>query len=177
MAISTDVNRAPDADVVGTSNVAPDARAAVVERLPGYAAELLATARFLVRTEADAQDLVQATLEQAIRHADDLRDVSRLRAWLIAIETREATRVRRRLARALHPPPFVAPQAQPPPDDVAVAIRAALADLPMRMRTALVLHHMVGLSVDETATAMSISANTARAHLKVGLRRMREMLR
>jgi len=80
MAISTDVNRAPDADVVGTSNVAPDARAAVVERLPGYAAELLATARFLVRTEADAQDLVQATLEQAIRHADDLRDISRLRA-------------------------------------------------------------------------------------------------
>ena len=65
--------------------------------LVALAPVLLAAARYLVRSEPDAADLVQATLEIAVRHRDQLRDPSRLRAWLLAIETREAFRLRRRL--------------------------------------------------------------------------------
>ena len=56
-----------------------------------------AAARYLVRSEADAADLVQATLEIAVRKRAQLRDPGSLRAWVLAIETREAFRLRRRL--------------------------------------------------------------------------------
>jgi RNA polymerase sigma factor (sigma-70 family) len=149
----------------------------LVERLPGYTAELLTIARFLVRDEAEAHDLVQATLELAIGHVAELRDPDRLRPWLVAIETREATRLRRRIARALRLPARLAAEApQPAPNDVELAVREAVEALPSRMRAAVVLHYMVGLTVDETAAAMSVSTNTARTHLKAALRRLRENL-
>ena len=59
---------------------------------------LLAAARALLRNEADARDLVQTTLEIAARKASDLRDPAALRAWLLAIQVREAFRFRRRLS-------------------------------------------------------------------------------
>ena len=45
------------------------------------------------------------------------------------------------------------------------------------MRTAVVIHHMVGLSVAETASAMGISENSVKSELKVGLERLREVMR
>jgi len=59
---------------------------------------LLAAARALVRNEADARDLVQTTLEIATRRSTELRDPTTLRSWLLAIQVREALRLRRRLA-------------------------------------------------------------------------------
>ncbi len=60
---------------------------------------LLASARALLRNEADARDLVQITLEIASRRISELRDPFALRSWLLAIQAREAFRLRRRLAR------------------------------------------------------------------------------
>ncbi len=65
--------------------------------LLAVAPTLLATAPYLARSDADAADLVQATLEIALRRRAQLRDPARLRSWLLAIETREAFRLRRRL--------------------------------------------------------------------------------
>jgi RNA polymerase sigma-70 factor (ECF subfamily) len=160
-----------------TSGTGSTARSELVEQLPTHSAELLATARFLVRGEAEAYDLVQTTLELAIRHVDQVRDPARLRPWLIAIETREAMRLRRRIARAFGVPMARPPVADARPVDTMLALRDAVEALPSRMRAAVVLHHMVGLTVDETARAMSVSPNTVRAHLKTGLRRLRENLK
>ena len=55
-------------------------------------------------------------------------------------------------------------------------VREALHKLPARARTAVVLHHMVGLSVQETAEAMGVTTNTAKSHLKRGLELLREAL-
>jgi RNA polymerase sigma factor (sigma-70 family) len=62
------------------------------------------------------------------------------------------------------------------PDERSVALRDAVGRLPNRVRAAVVLHYMVGLSVDETAAAMAVSPNTIKSELKSGLRRLREML-
>lgn len=147
--------------------------------LVAMAPTLLAAARYFVRSEADAQDLVQATLEIAVRRRSQLRDRGSLRAWLLAIETREAFRLRRRLRHlvsldghaVLEVP---APHAGPSDDDLAV--RAAVGRLPERMRAAVVLHHMAGLSVAQTAEAMAVSDNTIKTLLRLGLAKLREVL-
>jgi RNA polymerase sigma-70 factor (ECF subfamily) len=137
---------------------------------------VLAAARYLVRSEADATDLAQATLEIGWRHRDQLRDTARLRAWLLAIETREAFRLRRRLRSLVSLDGHVveAPVAGPSADDLEV--RLAVAKLPERMRASVVLHHMVGLSVADTAEAMRVSENTVKTLLRLGLARLREVL-
>jgi RNA polymerase sigma-70 factor, ECF subfamily len=146
--------------------------------LEGQAPILLASARALLRNDADARDLVQTTLEIAARRLGELRDPSALRSWLLAIQVREAFRLRRRIARFIRLSPAVEElQASPGPDSDVIALRAALPKLPPRARAAVVLHYLGGLSVAEVAAAMGISVNTTKGHLKAGLARLREELR
>jgi RNA polymerase sigma-70 factor (ECF subfamily) len=138
---------------------------------------LLAAARSLLRNEADARDLVQTTLEIASRKAGDLRDPTALRSWLLAIQVREAFRLRRRLRRLVHLNPNVADFSfSPGPDADVIALRSALPKLPPRARAAVVLHYLAGLPVAEVARAMGISENTTKGHLKTGLARLRQEL-
>ena len=138
---------------------------------------LLAAARAITLNEAEAQDLVQTTFEIALRHADDLRDPGALRAWLLRIQAREAFRLVRRLRRFVPVGGGVVEVAVPAPDATdAVAVRRALGSLPRHMRAAVVLHHLAGLSVAETASALSVSENTVKSQLKTGLARLREAL-
>ena len=62
----------------------------------------------------------------------------------------------------------------PSTDDLAV--RQAVAKLPPRMRTAVVLHHLAALPVAQTAEAMGVSQNTVKTLLRLGLARLREVL-
>jgi RNA polymerase sigma factor (sigma-70 family) len=164
-------------EVIARSVVGRD-RAALAAALDEHRGALLAIARLLVRDEAEARDLVQQTLEIALRHLDELRDPARLGPWLTTIEAREAFRMRRRMARFVRLNEiWRTPQAIEAPDASSnVALKDALGRLPSRIRAALVLHHMAGLSVAETAHAMSVRPNTVKSQLKVGLRRLREML-
>jgi RNA polymerase sigma-70 factor, ECF subfamily len=138
---------------------------------------LLAAARAITMNEAEAQDLVQTTFEIALRHAADLRDPGALRAWLLRIQAREAFRLVRRLRRLVHVETGVVEVAVNAPDATdTIAVRRALSSLPRRMRTAVVLHHLTGLSVAETAAALGVSENTIKSQLKTGLARLREAL-
>lgn len=138
---------------------------------------LLASAR-LVLPEPEAWDVVAITMEIALRHQGSLRDPSAIRSWLLVIQGREIFRLRRRLGR------FVAlDSVELASDDGAGAtierldVRAALASLPVRMRAAVVLRHMAGLPVADVARAMNVSENTVKSELRVGLARLREVLR
>jgi RNA polymerase sigma-70 factor, ECF subfamily len=146
--------------------------------LVAMAPTLLAAARYLVRSETDAADLVQATLEIAVRRRSQLRDPARLRAWLLAIQTREAFRLRRRLRSlvSLDGGGVLEVPAPGGPSDDDLAVRAAVGRLPQRMRAAVVLHHMAGLSVAQTAEAMRVSENTVKTLLRLGLAKLREVL-
>jgi RNA polymerase sigma-70 factor (ECF subfamily) len=159
----------------------PDLRELVEDQgmaLTRHTPILLASARALVRNEADARDLVQTTLEVASRKLGDLRDPAAMKSWLLTIQVREAFRLRRRLARMVHLNPEVAElPTSPGPNPDVIALRAALPKLPPRARTAIVLHYLAGLPVSEVARAMAISENTTKGHLKAGLVRLREELR
>lgn len=103
-----------------------------------------------------------------------LRDPAALRPWLLRIAARQALDRRRR----------VRPSAELPLEAVGVsgvdadrvALRQALDGLPPKMRACLSLHYYAGLTVEETAAAMGVSANTVKYHLKTGLERLRQAL-
>jgi RNA polymerase sigma-70 factor (ECF subfamily) len=173
----TTIDRPPRIEAVSETR-GLDGEAVLGEALQRQAPILLAAARALLRNEADARDLVQTTLEIASRKADNLRDPSALRAWLLTIQVREAFRLRRRLAHLVRlSPDIVEISPSPGPDADVIALRTALAKLPPRARAAVVLHYLADLSVADVARAMGISDNTTKGHLKVGLARLREELK
>ncbi|MGH2455830.1 MAG: RNA polymerase sigma factor [Candidatus Limnocylindria bacterium] len=148
--------------------------AAILEQTP----DLLAAARVMTMDEAEAEDLVQWTIETALRKGDQLRDPGALRPWLFRIQGREAVRLRRRMQAFVRwdaewPEPIA------PVEDRAdfLAVREAIGSLPRRTRAALVLHYMIGLSVGDTASALGTSANTVKTQLRHGLARVREELK
>jgi RNA polymerase sigma-70 factor (ECF subfamily) len=148
-----------------------------VATLHDYGPLLLAAARAIARDQAEAEDLVQTTYERALRAAPTIREPAAIRAWLLTVQTREALRVVRRLRRTLrldvsiHELPSVGPDASG-----SLEVDEALGRLSRPIRAAVVLHHMVGLSVRETAEAMGVTENTAKARLRTGLARLRELL-
>jgi RNA polymerase sigma-70 factor (ECF subfamily) len=180
------VNDAIDAATLSVTRIEPVSEASPLlseveeaaelgQALERHTPVLLAAARALLRNEADARDLVQTTLEIGFRKAGDLRDPAALRSWLLAIQAREAFRLRRRVGRFVHIQPEIAEISSSPGVDAdVIALRAALPKLPPRARVAVVLHYLGGLPVAEVARVMNISENTTKGHLKAGLARLRE---
>ena len=152
-------------------------RQTLVAQMADHGPMLLAAARVITLDDDEARDIVQTTFEIAMRRIETLRDPAALRAWLLKIEMREAFRVVRRLRarrgreRALTPADDAA--ADP---DLSAEVRSAIEALPRRIRAAIVLHHLVGLSVRDTAVALGVSENTIKSELKSGLARLRETM-
>ena len=155
-----------------------DAAPAIGELLAEHGAVLLGAARLICLDEGEAQDVVQTTFEIALRRGHTLHDRSALRAWLLAIETREALRRVRQMRAWI---PFRTELHEMPSrglgHDERLALRESLRVLPRGARAAIVLHHLLGYSVRETAEAMHVSDNTIKTQLKRGLARLREELR
>jgi RNA polymerase sigma factor (sigma-70 family) len=138
---------------------------------------LLAAARAIARDEAEAEDLVQTTFERALRAGPAIREPLAIRAWLLTVQTREALRVVRRLRRTLRLDPTIHEMPVGGPDtSESIELDETLGRLSRPIRAAVVLHHMIGLSVRETADALGVTENTAKARLKTGLARLREYL-
>jgi RNA polymerase sigma-70 factor (ECF subfamily) len=155
-----------------------DSELAIGDRLAQHSPVLLAAARLITLDDAEAQDVVQITLEIALRRGHTLRDPGSLRAWLLAIEAREAVRRVRSMRRFLSFGPHIHDVASSEPGhDQSLALRDGLRALPRRVRAAIALHYLEGYSVRETAAAMGVSENTIKTQLKTGLARLREELR
>lgn len=145
--------------------------AALADAIAETRPRLLAVARSMRADEPE--DLVQSTIEIAIRNSRQLADASKLWPWLVTIQTREMFRWTRRLRLVAH--------TREPRDNVAelesyADLRKAIGMLPPRMRAAIVLHHMADLPVAETARALGTSENTIKTQLRLGLRRLKETL-
>ena len=116
---------------------------------------------WLCRDDALAQDLVQETYLRAWRSLDDLRDTGAAKSWLITILRREHARIyeRRRPETEAIDEELADDRAAPPDtggeDSV---VRAAIAALPPKYREPLVLQVLGGLSCEEIATELSLTA-------------------
>ena len=132
------------------------------------------------RDRAAAEDLLQLALERAYRHwarvcrtGEPERYVQRILANASNDRWRRAARRPERLLR----PGDADPPAQDQSDAVAERdfLMRALAALPPRQRTVLVLRYFNDLSESEIADALGCSVGTVKSQISRGLARLRDI--
>ncbi len=151
---------------------------ALDELLDRYGPEIHAVAFLVLRNASDAEEVTSDTLLVAWRKIGGLRDPGRLRPWLLRIATRLALR-RSRLMRPRHVVPLELADeliAYPSPTLDRLVVGNAIDRLPPRMRAAVALHHVIGLSVPQTAEALGRSENTVKSQLREATARLRRDL-
>jgi RNA polymerase sigma-70 factor (ECF subfamily) len=141
------------------------------------------TVRRWHRDAADADDLVQDTLAQALANAHLWQPGTDLRAWLFTIMRNRFLAMTARSARAALAAESIA-AADPGPPAAAAELRlilrdlaAALRRLPSNQRSAVLLIGVEGKSYDEAASSMGTSIGAVRSHLMRGRDRLKAMLR
>ncbi|WP_405865850.1 MULTISPECIES: SigE family RNA polymerase sigma factor [unclassified Streptomyces] len=124
-------------------------------------------------SRAEAEDLVHEAFARAWQRWDKVSGYADPEAWVrtVACRIRVSTwrkAVNRLTAHRRHGAPHEVPGADPD----YVAIVAALRRIPAEQRRAIVLHHLVGLTVDEIARETGAAAGTVKARLSRGRQAM-----
>jgi RNA polymerase sigma-70 factor (ECF subfamily) len=145
---------------------------AIEEEIP----RLFALAYSLVRDREEAREVVQDTLERALRYQGSLRDSERSSAWLSTICVRQGLRRIKAQQRARLVPWLAHGDASSPPVDYDPDLENALRGLPPRQRAVVALHYLYGYTLDETARVLGCRPGTARSHLNRALLRLRKEL-
>jgi len=184
-----------DTDAALAAALARDVNAAFPALVAGHADRLYSIALRLLGDPRDAEEVAQDAFiraHRALTGYEPARVVElRLRPWLAAICVNLARNRRRNLADRRPPialEPLLAEGFDPldprAPQPEAVASRRAgdeelaelLLRLPTPLRAAVVLRHVEGLSVAETAEALGRPEGTIKAQVSRGLARLRILL-
>ena len=165
----------PDRELVERARAGE--RAAFDLLVARYQRRLLRLVLRLLRDPAEAEDVVQETFLKAFRALPRFRGEAAFYTWLyrIALNGARNAILRRRQRGASH---GVAPSQLPAPvpeigtpeskllsKQVMLAIDAALAALPLELRTAIVLREIEGLSYEEIAEIMECPLGTVRSRI------------
>lgn len=122
---------------------------------------------------ADAEDIVQEAFAKAWQHWGKVSRYADPEGWVRTVAFRHRISVWRKAtsrlsAHRLHGPPDDAPEVGPD----YVAIVAALRRIPEAERRAIVLHHIVGLTVADIAAETGVAEGTVKARLHRGRNRL-----
>ena len=140
-------------------------------------AALLRLAVLLAGDRGHAEDLVQTALLKTYRHWDRISRSGTPSAYVRRVLVTTHASWRRRLSTTEQVVESVPDRATPAaPGDVDEQLRAALRELPVRMRTAVVLRYFEDLSEQQTADLMGCSASTVNTQTARGLARLRTAL-
>ena len=145
----------------------PEFRRELVQLLP----RLRRFASVLTRSHDDAEDVVQAAVERALRHADSWQQGTRLDSWLYRIMQnlwRDELRAHRRRAEPLESHADIAGA-----DGREVTIRhiqsnearLALDQLPEEQRLVIALVVLEGMSYQQTADILEVPVGTVMSRL------------
>lgn len=169
-----------------------DAYTVLVERYQERAVRL---AFGLVHHWEDARDCSQEAFVKAYRRLGGFRAEATFSTWFyrIVVNACRDFQRRRRLrawlsldapvdaeeAAALFDPPSrdAPPDAQVADQELGQALTRAIGRLPDRQRTAFVLRHLEGLSVEEVAGVLQCAPGTAKAHLFHAAAKLQRALR
>jgi RNA polymerase sigma-70 factor (ECF subfamily) len=165
-----------DRDRALMRGVAARDAAAFTELVERYGGRLLAVARRLLQTDADAEDAVQRAFLQCYLGAAGYRPEFAVSTWLYRILTNlcvdELRRQATRRAAADAAPPA-------PPRDAGIDrldLARALARVPREARVLLALRYVDGLGYRDLARIRGISVNTVKSQLARGKRILRVAL-
>ena len=143
-------------------------------------------ARWLLRNDADAEDVAQEALLRAYRRFDRLRDPMRFRGWLVRIVFRLALdRARSVKRRELRETEWAQPTRHPAPptaEDLAASSEfqahfdRAMDGLSEKFRLVLLLSAMEGHTLEEVAAMLCLPVGTVKSRLFVGRKKLAEKL-
>jgi len=160
-----------------------DRYAELVNKYQGMA---LKVAFSLLGNYEDAKDASQETFVSAYRALDRFRGGAKFSTWLYRIVVNECKDIYKRRARqpvvvaAVGPAdpdgddvclfvevddPAASPSDQLANRELARTLSAAIEALPMTQRTAFLLHHVHGMSLEEAAAIMRCRLGTVKSHL------------
>lgn len=154
-------------------------RAAAEALLAGLLPRVRNLIRYLVRGDQDVDDMAQQALVAVLRGLPGYRADAPLERWADRITAREAMAyVRRRRTRDAREGAELALEVLPAPEETARYLaRRELArrldTLPDPQREAIVLHHLVALTVPEVAEALGVSPDTAKSRIRLGMEKLR----
>jgi RNA polymerase sigma-70 factor (ECF subfamily) len=139
----------------------------------------------LLRNSADADDAAQLCMLELLRSAGNYGGRGSLEAWCDRIVVRTTLRFAKSQAKAqamldgrMDPDAVRTRQSEEKlADDVAGPVSEYLERLPEHRRTALVLRHVLGYSVDEIAELTGVSRNTVKDRLLTAREEFRRMIR
>ena len=126
---------------------------------------------------AEADDVYQETYLSALRAYPRVRETDKLDRWILAIASRKAIDHHRGVTRRPIPTedlPEAAVGGEPALADA--TLWEAVKGLPPRQRVAVVHRHVLDRGYDEIAELMGCSAETARANVYQGMKRLRELV-
>jgi RNA polymerase sigma-70 factor (ECF subfamily) len=153
-------------------------RDAFAELVRRHRDRLWAVALRTIGDREDAADALQEALISAYRSAHRFRGDSAVTTWLHRIVVNACLdRVRRRNVRPTVPLADTEPMPVAPVDsDTALDVRAALAQLPVEQRAALVLVDVQGYSVAEVAAILDVAEGTVKSRCARGRARLAALL-
>jgi RNA polymerase sigma-70 factor (sigma-E family) len=119
----------------------------------------------------EAEEVVQEAFARASVRWTWLRDYNAPEAWVRRVAMNLAADQARKLRRQARAILRMRPLAEAPEVSVeTLALVEALRTLPVRQRQAIVLHHLVGLPVQEVAQTLRVPAGTVKSLLSRGRR-------
>ena len=137
-------------------------------------------ARLILRDYDSAEDAVQEALVRCWRDLPALRDPDRFDAWLNRLLMHSVTDEARNRRRAVSIVSVLRNEPAQPDGAGALADRDELARVFDRLsidhRTIVVLHHYLGMTVDETAATIGIPVGTAKSRLHYATEALRSAL-
>ena len=137
---------------------------------------LLRLAVLLSGDRGHAEDLVQTALLKTYRHWDRISRSGPPSAYVRRVLVTTHASWRRRLSTTEQVVESVPDRPAAPHQDGDEELRAALRELPVRMRTAVVLRYFEDLAEADAAAVLGCTRSTVRAHASRGLARLRQVL-
>jgi RNA polymerase sigma factor (sigma-70 family) len=166
-----------DAALLARSASGPEADAAFETLVARHGPMVLATCRSLLRDPEDVADACQLTYLALARKAGTIRVDESLGPWLRRVAKRTARRLRRSSSRAPSSMDVWQEPTEEPIDversEAVAIVREEVERLPERLREAVQLCYVSGLTHEEAARALRLPLGT----LKTRLLRAREVLR
>ncbi len=185
-----DLARLDDAALVALARAGDDPAIRTLVRRHNQ--RLFRVARAMMRNDAEAEDVVQASYVKAFTHLDGFRGEARLVTWLTRITVNEAgERLRRRRpttgleqveaeqgrsAQIIQFPSLATPadpETEMSRQEVREVLERAIDTLPDAFRTVFVMRDIEGMSTDETAQHLALKPDT----VKTRLHRARKLMR
>jgi RNA polymerase sigma-70 factor (ECF subfamily) len=190
---SSAIETASDADLIG--HVLRNDEAAARALMQRYNRRLYRIARSVVRDEGEAEDVLQEAYLRAFASLADFRGDASLSTWLTRIVINEALqRIRRRSdvpvsnisedpeQRGADVIPFPASNATLDPEramaqrQLCQLVERAIDELPTDFRTILIARIIEGMTVEETAAAFDLQAETVKTRLHRARRLLKDAL-